>query len=74
MLAVFEAETEVSRYFAVPLRDYLCRVALEAGLTLACALPFVLIAAWRARTRRWGLLLFVASLVVVSGPVCLAII
>jgi len=33
---------------------------------LACALPFVLIAAWRSRTRRWGLLLFVASLVVLD--------
>jgi len=50
----------------VPLRSYLCRVALEAGLTLACVLPFVLIAVWRSRTRRWGLLLFVASLVVLD--------
>lgn len=50
----------------MPLSDYLCRVALEAGLTLACALPFVSIAAWRSRTRRWGLLLFVASLVVLN--------
>ncbi len=50
----------------VQLRGYLCRVALEAGLILACALPFVLIAAWRSRTRRWSLLLFVASLVVLD--------
>jgi membrane protease YdiL (CAAX protease family) len=50
----------------VPLRSYLCRVALEAGLSLACVLPFVLIAVWRSRTRRWGLLLFVASLVVLE--------
>lgn len=47
-------------------RGYLCRVALEAGLTFACVLPFVLIAAWRSRTRRWNLLLFVASLVVLE--------
>jgi uncharacterized protein len=33
---------------------------------LACALPCVLIAAWHSRTRRWGLLLFVASLVVLN--------
>jgi membrane protease YdiL (CAAX protease family) len=50
----------------VQLRGYLCRVALEAGLTLGCALPFVLIAAWHSRTRRWSLLLFVASLVVLD--------
>jgi membrane protease YdiL (CAAX protease family) len=48
------------------LRGYLCRVALEAGLMLACALPFVLTAAWQSRTRRWRLLLFVASLVVLN--------
>ena len=48
------------------LRGYLCRVALEAGLTLACALAFVLIAAWHSRTRRLSLLLFVASLVVLD--------
>jgi CAAX protease family protein len=48
------------------LRDYLCRTGLQAGLMLACALPFALIAAWRSRTRRWGLLLFVASLVVLD--------
>ncbi len=47
-------------------RAYLYRVALEAGLTLACSLPFVLIAAWDSRTRRWCLLLFVASLVVLN--------
>jgi membrane protease YdiL (CAAX protease family) len=50
----------------VPVRVYFCRVALESGLLLACALPFVLIAAWHSRTRRWGLLLFVASLVVLD--------
>jgi membrane protease YdiL (CAAX protease family) len=50
----------------VPLRGYLGRVALEVGLTLVCVLPFVLIAAWRSRTRRWGLLLFVASLIVLD--------
>jgi membrane protease YdiL (CAAX protease family) len=50
----------------VQLRSYLCRVALQAGLTLACVLPFVLIAVWHSRTRRWSLLLFVASLVVLD--------
>jgi membrane protease YdiL (CAAX protease family) len=51
----------------VQLRIYLCRVVLQSGLTLACALPFVLIAAWRSRTRRWGLLLFVACLVILDA-------
>jgi len=50
----------------VQLRSYLCRVALQAGLTLACVLPFVLIAVWHSRSRRWSLLLFVASLVVLG--------
>ncbi len=43
-----------------------CRVALQAGLTLACVLPFVLIAVWHSRTRRWSLLLFVSCLVVLD--------
>ena len=51
----------------MPLRVYLCRVALQAGLILACVLPFVLIAAWHSRARRWSLLLFVASLVVLDA-------
>jgi membrane protease YdiL (CAAX protease family) len=42
------------------------RVVLQAGLTLACTLPFVATAAWHSRTRRWGLLFFVASLVVLD--------
>lgn len=50
----------------VQVRGYFFRVALEAGLMLACALPCVLIAAWHSRTRRWGLLLLVASLVVLD--------
>jgi len=50
----------------VQLGDYLCRVALEAGLILACVLPFVLIATWHSGTRRWSLLLFVAFLVVLN--------
>jgi uncharacterized protein len=50
----------------VPLRSYFLRVALQSGLTLACTLPFVLVAVWRSRTRRWSLLLFVASLVVLD--------
>ena len=48
------------------LHSYFCRVVLQAGLTLACVLPFVLIAVWHSRTRRWGLLLFVVSLVVLD--------
>ena len=48
------------------LRSYLVRVGLEAGLTLLCALPFVLVAAWRARMRRWRWLLLVSSLVVLD--------
>jgi uncharacterized protein len=50
----------------VQLRSYLCHVALQAGLALACVLPFVLIAAWHSRTRRWSLLVFAASLVVLD--------
>lgn len=52
--------------YDVHLGNYLSLVALQAGLSLACALPFVLIAAWHSRTRRWSLLLFVASLVVLD--------
>jgi membrane protease YdiL (CAAX protease family) len=48
------------------LRSYLCRVILQAGLILMCTLPFILIAAWHSRTRRWRLLLFVAGLVVLD--------
>lgn len=48
------------------LRSYLCRVALQAGLTMASVLPFVLIATWHSRTRRWRLLSFVASLVILD--------
>ena len=46
---------------------YVYRVALQAGLTLACSLPFGLVAARHSRTRRWGLLLFVASLIVLNA-------
>ena len=48
------------------LHSYLCLVVLQAGLTLACVLPFILIAVWHSRTRRWGLLLFLASLVILD--------
>jgi membrane protease YdiL (CAAX protease family) len=51
----------------VQFHTYVYRVVLQAGLTLACALPLVLIAAWHSRTRRWGLLLSVASLVVLDA-------
>jgi len=50
----------------VPLRGYLLRVALEVGLTFGCVLPFVLIAVYHSRTRRWGLLLFIAFLVILD--------
>jgi len=50
----------------VQLRGYFLRLGLEAGLTLACALPIGLIAVWHSRTRRWRLLLFIASLVVLD--------
>jgi len=50
----------------VVFNSYLMRVALQAGLTLACVLPFVGIGVWHFRTRRWGLLLFVAFLVVLD--------
>ena len=46
---------------------YVYRVALQAGLTLACSFPFVLVAAWHSPTRRWGVLLLVASLVVLDA-------
>ena len=48
------------------LGGYLYRVALVTGLILACALPFASIAVWYSRTRRWGLLFFVTSLVVLN--------
>ncbi len=48
------------------LRAYLIGVGLEAGLALACALPFALVGLWRARERRgaWGALAVVGALVV----------
>jgi membrane protease YdiL (CAAX protease family) len=48
---------------------YLATVGLEAGLTLLCALPFVLFALWRSSTRSWGLLSLVGALVVVQDAV-----
>ena len=48
------------------LRGYFCSVVLQAGLILACALPVALVAVWHSRSRRWSLLLFVASLVVLN--------
>jgi membrane protease YdiL (CAAX protease family) len=53
----------------MPLRTYLVSVGLYAGLTLLCALPFVLVALWRSRPRRWGLVLFVGSLVILFNAV-----
>ena len=53
----------------MPSRTYLVSVCLSAGLTLLCALPFVLIALWRSRIRRWGLVLFVGSLVILENMV-----
>lgn len=51
------------------MRAYLATVGLESGLTLLCALPFVLLAVWRSRTRPWGLLALVAALVVLQDAV-----
>ena len=51
----------------MPFATYVDRVILQAGITLACTLPFVWIAASHSHTRRWGLLLFVASLVVLDA-------
>ena len=53
----------------MPLRTYLVSVGLNAGLTLLCTLPFILVALWRSRTRRWGLVLFVGSLVILFNAV-----
>jgi membrane protease YdiL (CAAX protease family) len=53
----------------MPLRTYLVSVGLSAGLTLLCTLPFVLVALWHSRTRRWGLVLFVGSLVILENAV-----
>src|ERR1022692_4589561 len=53
----------------MPLRTYLVRVGLSAGLTLLCTLPFVLVALWRSSMRRWGLVLFVGSLVILFNAV-----
>ncbi len=49
------------------LAPYIERVALQAGLTLSCTLPCVVIAVWHSHTRRWGLLLFTASLIVLDA-------
>src|ERR1035438_5854454 len=53
----------------MPLRTYLVSVGLTAGLTLLCGLPFVLVAFWHSRTRRWGLVLFVGCLVILQNAV-----
>ena len=53
----------------MPLRTYLVSVGLSAGLTLLCTLPFVLVALWRSRVRRWGLVLFVGSLVILESAI-----
>jgi membrane protease YdiL (CAAX protease family) len=53
----------------MPLRTWLVSVALNSGLTLLCTLPFVLVALWRSRIRRWGLVLFVGSLVILFNAV-----
>ena len=53
----------------MPLRTYLLSVGLSAGLALLCTLPFVVVAVWRSRTRRWGPLSFVGSLVILQNAV-----
>jgi membrane protease YdiL (CAAX protease family) len=52
--------------WAVHFGPYVERVGLQAGLTIACALPVVWIAARHSRTRQWGSLKFVAFLVVLD--------
>ncbi len=51
----------------MPLGSTVAQAGLEAGLTLALALPLAGIAAWRARPTRWGPLLLVAVLLVVDA-------
>ena len=51
------------------MRTYLVSVGLSTGLTLLCALPFVLAALWHSRIRRWGLVLFVGFLVILENVV-----
>jgi membrane protease YdiL (CAAX protease family) len=51
------------------LRTYLVSVGLQSGLMLLCALPFALIALWRSRTRRWGLVILVGALVVFENAI-----
>ncbi len=51
------------------LRTYLVSVGLESGLMLLCALPFVLVALWRSRTRGWGLVVLVGSLVILENAI-----
>jgi membrane protease YdiL (CAAX protease family) len=51
------------------LRTYLVTVGLSAGLSLACAAPLFLIALWRTRTRRWGPILLVSSLIVFQNAI-----
>ncbi len=46
--------------------NYLSRVALQSGLTLACAVPVILIAVWHSHSRRWGLLALVVCLVILD--------
>lgn len=53
----------------MPLRTYLVSLRLRAGLMLLCTLPFVLVALWQSRTRRWVLVLFVGSLVILFNAV-----
>ena len=53
----------------MPIRTYLVSVGLSAGLTLLCTLPFVLVVLWRSCSRRWGLVLFVGSLVILENAV-----
>lgn len=55
----------------MPLTTYLGRVGIQAGLTLACTVPIVLIAVWYSRIRRPGLLLLVAFLVALDDAVLL---
>lgn len=51
------------------LGTYLVSVSLCAGLTLLCALPFILVALWHSRTRVWRLVVLVGFLVTLQNAI-----
>ena len=46
--------------------SYFESVGLVTGLIIACALPFVVVAVWRTRSRNWRLLALVGTLVLIQ--------